>query len=258
MRNDSWDYGPLYAAWARAYRDDLRHYGRLARKERARGPILELGCGTGRILEVLCEEGDVSVVGVDSSMSQLATAASSPKLAEARRRGALALACGDMARFHWNARFGAVILGYNSFAYLVDDSARVECVRGIRGHLSPGGVLAMDLDNPQVIEAAPEGVFGLDQSLEDHPAPGFQTRVYIAYERHPRRPVENIRYRVVTTGPDGFVSADEIHHDMFSASRGEIETLLEQVGFEDVRIWGGFDRTPFDPDESPLLVVEAR
>lgn len=258
VRTDPWDYGPLYAAWCRSYREDLDHYAALARDAPRELPILELGCGTGRVLEVLDREDGAPLLGVDSSFSQLKTAAETPGLGAAIRESRLFLACGDMARFRFAGPFGLIVMAYNSFAYLVTEEERVECIRRIRRHLAPGCVFAMDLDNPSFIETLPEGVFGLDDQLADHPQPGFRTRVYIGHRRHDGRPVENVRYRVVTTGPDGFRTTREIRHDMFSASRGEIESLLLGSGFDDVTIRGRFDEPGFDPGVSPLLVVEAR
>lgn len=61
---DFYDLVPSYAE-----REDGRFYVEMARE--ARGPVLELGCGTGRVLIPIAQAG-VEILGLDSSPSMLA------------------------------------------------------------------------------------------------------------------------------------------------------------------------------------------
>src|SRR4051812_21772048 len=85
----------LYDWEYRRRRDDVRFYRTLA-DERG-GPILDLGCGTGRLLIPLVRDGHV-VVGLDRSAAMLARAAARRnRLAAPARRRAL-LVCGDLGQ----------------------------------------------------------------------------------------------------------------------------------------------------------------
>jgi SAM-dependent methyltransferase len=97
------------------------------------GPVLELACGTGRVASRLrCP----LVVGLDIDPLMLAVA---------RARGVRSVVCADMRRFSFGpARFGAVIIPYNSIQ-LLDEEGMVDCLRCARAHAAPGGVVALEI-----------------------------------------------------------------------------------------------------------------
>jgi SAM-dependent methyltransferase len=102
---------------------DVSFYQRLAR-----GRVLELACGTGRVAAHLPD-----CVGLDLSLAMLRTA---------RARG-VACVQGDMRRFAFGCRFGLVCIPYNSLQLLSFDDA-VACLQVAALHLSPGGVIAFE------------------------------------------------------------------------------------------------------------------
>src|SRR5947209_15424352 len=75
------DYAPFYD-WENARtlgRRDVAFWTRVARQ--ARGRVLELGCGTGRVSLPLARAG-VDLVGIDRSAAMLARIARTPTLAQ--------------------------------------------------------------------------------------------------------------------------------------------------------------------------------
>jgi SAM-dependent methyltransferase len=109
--------------------EDVAFYARLG------GPLLELACGTGRVIAELSFAG-VDVVGLDIDPAMLAGA---------RRRGLRKLVCADMTRFALHLRFKTVAIPYNSLQLLPSDEARVLALRAARDHLAPGGVVAFEV-----------------------------------------------------------------------------------------------------------------
>src|SRR6266508_3837454 len=72
----------LYDPWSRSVTEDVGFY--LAEAQKAGGPVVELGVGTGRIAIPIAQTG-IRVIGVDSSREML-TACRSRAEAAARRR----------------------------------------------------------------------------------------------------------------------------------------------------------------------------
>src|SRR3954465_5597628 len=112
-----WDeYAPFYD-WENARtlgRKDVPFWRQVARK--AKGPVLELGCGTGRISLPLARAG-VSVVGIDRSARMLERAArrltALGRRQAGRRRRRLRLVRGDIRALPFAAAgFNMVLAPY--------------------------------------------------------------------------------------------------------------------------------------------------
>src|SRR5580765_5465984 len=111
---EGWDdYAPFYD-WENARtlgRKDVPFWERTARQ--AKGPVLELGCGTGRISLPLARAG-VSVVGVDRSDPMLARAAKRAvalrRKRQGRRRGRLRLLRSDIRALPFAAGAFSMVL----------------------------------------------------------------------------------------------------------------------------------------------------
>src|SRR5438477_2788809 len=135
----------LYDWEYRRRRDDVRFYGTLA-DERG-GPILDLGCGTGRLMLPLLRAGHV-VVGLDRAPAMLARAAARlRRLAPAVRRRAL-LVRGDLRRLPVARRFQFAIAAFHTIQHLATDRELTGFFAGVAGALAPGGWFAFDTFAP--------------------------------------------------------------------------------------------------------------
>src|SRR5690606_34936599 len=108
------------------------------------GPILELGCGTGRLLIPLARAGR-QVTGIDRSpaMLRLARERAQGEPHAVRRR--IKLLCADMADFSLGEpRYKLALISYNTFLHLDATRAMAAC-RNIGRHLAPGGHLFIDV-----------------------------------------------------------------------------------------------------------------
>src|SRR5690242_9013044 len=106
------------------------------------GPVLELACGTGRLLAPLAQAG-FNVTGVDSS---------APMLERARERltrlGLSAtLVQQPLQELKLEAHFRTVILGLDSFGLLLKRAEQLAALRAAREHVSHDGRLVLDVAN---------------------------------------------------------------------------------------------------------------
>ena len=119
--------------------------------ERARasgGPVLELGCGTGRITWPIARAG-IPIVGLDIEQGML-------ERAEAKRRHEAAAASnharfvrGDMSNFSLDERFALAIIPFRAFLMLLTVEAQQQTLECVRRHLAPGGKLIIDIFDPR-------------------------------------------------------------------------------------------------------------
>ncbi len=145
-----WDaYAPFYD-WENARtlgRRDVPFWRSVALQNR--GPVLELGCGTGRISLPLARAG-VSVIGVDRSQPMLERAAkrlaAMRKRAGGRGRKRLQLVRGDIRFLPFErARFRTVLAPYGILQSLVRDKDLNATLASVADVLAPGGLFGVDL-----------------------------------------------------------------------------------------------------------------
>ncbi|MEK6251154.1 MAG: class I SAM-dependent methyltransferase [Actinomycetota bacterium] len=119
-----------------AYTADLPLWEELA--EAADGPVLELGCGTGRVALHLARRGH-TVVGIDSDAELVA---------ELRERAAgegltVGVEQADAAAFSLDERFGLIVAPMQLVQLLPGADSRRECLSAAADHLASGGCLAL-------------------------------------------------------------------------------------------------------------------
>lgn len=119
--------------------DDVGHYRQLALA--ASGPVLELGCGTGRILAALARAG-VDAWGVDRSLPML-------RRARSRCGPAARLIQADMRALPLRGGFALAILAYSLPTLLLDEADWRNLARGLRAALRPDGQVVLDAFIPQ-------------------------------------------------------------------------------------------------------------
>ncbi|HEY8489913.1 MAG TPA: class I SAM-dependent methyltransferase [Dehalococcoidia bacterium] len=136
------DAAARYDREERGVPGDVAFYVGLAR--RAEPPVLELGCGTGRVTVAIARAG-VPAVGLDLS---------EPMLRRARRRAAgvrnVRWVLGDMREFRLPERFGLVVVPHRSFQHLLTAGDLLATLQRVHQHLRPGGRLAFNLFNPEL------------------------------------------------------------------------------------------------------------
>ena len=103
------------------------------------GPILELGCGTGKLSIPLAQAG-FSVAGLDNSPALLQFAAS--------KSGDVKWIAGDMRSFDLDERFALIILPSNNLGHLHTPEDFESCISSVKRHLQPAGAFVIDVFVP--------------------------------------------------------------------------------------------------------------
>ena len=107
-------------------------------KERG-GRVLDLACGSGRLLPGLLEAG-LAVTGLDLSPHMLERAKARPR----PKTSQLELVEGDMRGFSFPEPYDTIIIPYCSLMYMYNDLDRLSVFRNCYAHLKGGGYLVFD------------------------------------------------------------------------------------------------------------------
>ena len=130
-----------------AERGDVGFFVEMA--QAAGGPVLEIGCGTGRVLIPTARAG-IEIVGLDLSPSMLAVCRSNLAQESAETQARVRLVEGDMRDFDLDRQFALVTLPFRPFQHLTSVEDQIACLTTIHRHLAPGGRLVLDLFNPSI------------------------------------------------------------------------------------------------------------
>ncbi len=243
------DDGDIYDAMCADMPYGIDFYVGLAKE--AKGPVLEIACGTGRIT-LPCLRAGADVDGLDLYQ---------PMLDTLRRKAAAegftpTLTQGDMANFHLPRRYTLVTITFNAFIHNLTQEAQLSCLRCCRDHLRPGGLLAFDTFFPALaIVGAPENTRVLEGESR-HPRTGLPTRNYdtrtfdrVAQTQHSINEFEEL---------DAAGNVAAVHRSEFTTRytyKAEMELLLRLAGFARWEVYGDFDRRPLTKETDAMIVL---
>ena len=123
----------LYHFHHSLYAEDLPFWLGLA--ARSHGPLLELGCGTGRVTHPLAGAGHM-VYGIDHNFEMLTYC---KEHIEPKQQSRVRLVQGDMTGFHLGSQFGLIFAPCNTISTLPEEALR-ETISLAYTHLKPGGI----------------------------------------------------------------------------------------------------------------------
>lgn len=244
----------LYDAFP--FEADLPLYRDLAAAEE--GHVLEVACGSGRVLVPLARSG-YRVTGLDASPHMLEIARDKLQAAGADVAARARLVQGDMRTFRLKEEFDLAIVAVKSFAYLTTRAEQQQALASLAMHLRPGGLLALDLLNPSPAWLL-EPVGSLRQDLVQHVA-GWgvtvaRTEAVVSIDLAAQVRVIRSAYEMVDE--EGSVTKRFVEWPFRYTYRFEAELLLEQAGFEVEALYGGYEREPFTSDSKVMLFLARR
>jgi SAM-dependent methyltransferase len=225
----------------------------------AGGPVLELGCGTGRIVIPTARAG-VEVVGLDLSPGMLAACRRRLREESGEVQARVELVQGDMRDFNLARMFPLVTVPFRPFQHLITVDEQRACLAGIHRHLTSTGRLILDLFNPSLDALANrrEG----EEVGDEAPftmADGRQVVRRFKIVAHDRANQTNhIEMVYYITHPDG--REEHVAHAfaMRYLFRFEAEHLLARCGFEVEHLYAGYDKSAYGSQYPGELIFVAR
>jgi SAM-dependent methyltransferase len=233
--------------------DDLLMYSGLA--EIHGDPIFDVGCGTGRVLLHLAQEG-YSVHGIDDSRSMLNRLENKlnamPHLQEF-----VSYTEGDMLTFKTDKRYKMVLLTYNALMHFHLQSTQIQLLEHIHNIIADDGLLVLDLPNAGETFATQEtDAILLDREFIE---PESGHLVMLQSHSYLDRTTQLLHVTWIydeVTG-DGTLKRLRIPHILRYYFFPEIKLLVERCGFEITDVFGGTEEEPFE-DGAERMIIYAK
>ncbi len=242
------DDGEVYDLVLKDIPYGLDFYVGLARE--AKGPVLDVACGTGRIL-LPCLQAGVDIEGLDlfdAMLNTLRTKAASLNLSPRLHRA-------DMSKFSLSRPYRLIMIPFNAFIHNMSQEAQISCLTCCREHLLPGGNLVFDTFFPSLeIVGAPQNTRVLEGELP-HPVTGLPMRMYDTRTFDRVAQVQHSLNEIELLAADG--SVQTVHRSEVSSRylyHHEMELLLRVAGYARWEIYGDFDRHPLVRENEAMIV----
>jgi SAM-dependent methyltransferase len=242
----------LYDLMHAEHTDDVRFLEDFAGSLGDSASILELGCGTGRLLLPLLAAG-AHVVGLDRDGTMLEAARRRLEAYGDRVR----LVMGDMRHFSLPERFDLAVIGLNTFMHLLTTNEQLDCLEAIHAHLRPGGMLMLDLVNPHaVVRDTP---LGLMQHRFAMPVESHVPTLVTLWSSTILAPAKQLSHTTLffdeIDTATGLVRRTLAEVTLRLTYRFELELLLARAGFSVKQLYGDYESSPYDDDSDRLLCI---
>jgi SAM-dependent methyltransferase len=244
--------------------EDLAFYREMARRHRR--AVLDLGCGSGRLLRTFLEGHAERVVGVDGSPALIRRAeariVTDQLLSEAAGAGRLTLAVGDARRLEragLRSALGggaALVVLAGVLPHLDGPEEGLRALAGIAGLLDPRGVAVIDDLGPGQLPAR-DLPLSLDWRREVN-----GTEVVRRSQLMRREAPEGLRVvfsTIVDVGrPDGTIARLPASHRLWYPSLDALRSLIREAGLVEELAYGSHDLDPLAGDSERRILVVRR
>lgn len=250
---------PFYDIEHARFDDDLDMYQNYA--ELSHGPLLELACGSGRLLVPLARDG-YTLTGVDDSEEMLALARE--RLQQEELLSHVTLVQQDITRLQLSQlpalpqKYRLAFIALGSFGHIITRKAQQQALHAIRAHLAIHGTLIIDISNADARymenmhnQMLHQGSWQQDDGtwLSHFVSPASSTGRHLLelthfYDRHSQGGTVN---RTISTTY------------LYLFERSEMELLLETADFTVKDVYGNYDLGPYTLDSDRMIfIAEAR
>ena len=225
----------------------------------SRGPVLEVGCGTGRVLIPTARAG-IDIVGLDRSTHMLEVCRKRLQEEPEAVQSRVHLVMADMRDFHLAQAFRLATLPFRPFQHLITVEEQLACLKSIHRNLVKGGQLILDIFNPS-LEALVRDNLG--QEFDDEPE--FTTpdgkrviRRHKIVSRDYFNQINHVELIYYVKHPNG--REEKLVHAfaMRYLYRFEAEHLLARCGFEVQQVYADYDKSPYGTKYPGELIFVAQ
>lgn len=231
---------------------DVPFYLELARS--TGGPVLELGCGTGRVLLSIARAG-IAVDGVDNSVPMLDRLRRKLELEAGQDRERVSVYEGDMRNFRSQRKFALVIIPFRPLQHMYNVKDQLAALRTAAFHLRDGGLLAFDVYYPRFDKLnSGLGQEVLEMEWRDPADPGQVIRRYYRKDSHDKIH-QNIRLTFIfrTWRGDEIIREETEGLQMSYYTYPHLRALFMLAGLEVAEEYGSFNKAPLD-NHAPEMI----
>jgi len=232
---------------------DLTHSTRILRDKKfylseakkAKGKVLEVACGTGRVYLPLLAAG-VDAYGIDISPKMLSVLEKTARLDGLVPNVGLA----DMRNFKHKEKFSLILIPFRAFLHMLSAKDQLSTLKNLRAHLSPGGKLMLNFffPNPAFI-AEKYGKGRRNREFFDRKS-GISVTSESYFIDEPNQVVQCI-FRISRRGRQLAIQKFRIA----LLYKREFELLLRLAGFSKWRVYGGFKKEKLKSSRQEMVWI---
>ncbi len=238
-------------------RQDVAFFLKYARQ--SKGPVLEIGCGTGRVLIPTARAG-VKIVGLDSSKGMLSICRGKLRGEPQEVQSRVQLVEADMRQFTLEKRFRLVTIPFRPFQHLITVEDQLACLACIHRHLVGRGKLILDVYNPSLPHLADDRYLGEFVEEPEFTMPDGRKVVRRSrmVSRDLFKQIQHVELIYYVTYPDGRKERLVFGTQMRYLFRFEAEHLLVRCGFQIEELYADYDKSPYGSKYPGELIFVAR
>ena len=219
------------------------------------GAILDVGCGTGRVMLHLAREGR-RVHGIDNDRAMLdrldAKLEQVPWL-----RDLVTYIRADILDYQPEQSFSLILLTYNAMMHFHDQGAQITLLSRLRACLAAGGRLVIDLPNAGPAFAAEDSdALTVERSFLDRETGHLVMLQSLNYLDRAEQML-TVEWIYDEIDGSGVVKRLIAPHKLRYFFLPELCLLLERCGFEFRAVYGEPDGSPYDADSERMIVHAA-
>jgi ubiquinone/menaquinone biosynthesis C-methylase UbiE len=249
-----WDQYAAFYDWENRQtmgRRDVRFWQSMARQHG--GPVLELGCGTGRVSFPVARTG-APLVGIDRSDQMLAYARR--RLRRARLAPSLHLVRGDIRAlpFTPGAPFRLVMAPYGILQSLIDDDDLAATLRSVAAVVRPRTVFGIDL----VTDVPSWEEYRRRVRMRGIRRGGSRITLVESVRQDPRQRLTVFEQEYTSQKPDGRKEVRRFELAFRTLALPEMVSRLDSAGFEVEAVLGDYAGRPWDIRADVWLILARR
>jgi len=236
---------------------DLPFYVDLAKQ--IGGPILEMGCGTGRVLLPIARMG-IEIHGLDNAPTMLGILRERIQNEPEQVRSQIALHQGDMRQFRGQKKYVLVTIPFRPMQHMYTLEDQVAALKTGAFHLDNDGILALDVFFPkfQLMDVGiGEEMLELEWPARSHP--GRIVRRYFKKDAVDKiHQVFSATFIFRTYDNETLVSEETERIKLSYYAHPQLKALFRLAGLEAVEEYGSFSKTPLDNTAKEMIFLLRR
>jgi SAM-dependent methyltransferase len=212
----------------------------------AKGPVLEVGCGTGRIFADALKKG-ADIYGIDSSIHMLDVLKSKIKVSEQKR-----VSVQNLTDLYHDLKFDLIIAPFRVMSHLLTVEDQQAAINKIYAHLNPWGTFIFDLyvPDPKLLDGGMDNI----TDFEGEYAPGKKLQRITSSHSDIVNQLNDVSMKFIWD-ENGKKNEETWNMKMRFYFRYEIEHFIARSKLKLVGIYGGYNESALDKNSKNFVVV---
>lgn len=208
------------------------------------GPVLDLGCGTGKLTRLMAAQG-YDMTGVDSSMEMLGTAMAQ------QMDGPILYLLQDMQDLELDGLVRAIYCACDCINYILEEEGLLQAFRRVGQYLEPGGIFVFDVNTDYKYRK----LLGENTFAESRAKGCFIWENY--YDTEAR--INEYDLTLFIPEEEGLYRRYTETHFQRNYELKQVEEFLRQAGLTCLGIYDDYTKMPLRPDsERATFVVQKK